>query len=263
MVWVPLETLIDTAYRRVCPLYSFDRRGRVHLTATAVPFRSGRLRFLITAAHACFRDGKPIPLFVHGKKRGHPLVELRGAWEYRRGVDPDIDLAVIALADDCADDLELHHWFSTPSDVSQVKPKTPGVHYMIAGYPFSRNRTRPVRYGLPSRATALITGDICSVDLVRGVDKSDEHHFALYFPHKKIPRAGGGTFHVPKPTGMSGGGIWRVDIDLEDNMADSPVLVGIGVEYHKAEKAFISTRIQAVIPLAWDLADPDTATVVA
>ncbi len=166
-------------------------------------------RFLITAAHCVFENGEPVPLFVYGESKTHALIELRGAWEHQQG-QPDLDIAVIGLSESCANDLQLRHWFSSPEDVSIVKPKTPGLHYLIVGYPASRNKRRPVQFGLPSRATALITGDICSVMTVQGVNKTEEDHFAIAFPHKKVDTPGGGVFHVPPPYGMSGGGVWRV-----------------------------------------------------
>lgn len=257
MVWVNITTIIETAYRRVVPLYTFDERGRPYLFASAVPFQSGPHRFLITAAHCAFENGEPVPLFVYGESKTHALIELRGAWEHQQG-QPDLDIAVIGLSESCANDLQLRHWFSSPEDVSIVKPKTPGLHYLIVGYPASRNKRRPVQFGLPSRATALITGDICSVMTVQGVNKTEEDHFAIAFPHKKVDTPGGGVFHVPPPYGMSGGGVWRVEIDTVRHLVGRPFLVGIGVEYHKAQKTFVATRVQAAAPLAMDLVDPST-----
>ena len=250
---VPLDVFIDTTYRRVVPLYSFDERGHPFLLASSVPFQDGNLRFLITAAHCCFKDGKPLPLFVYGENRPHALTDLRGAWEYKPGHEPDFDVAVIRLEASCADDLQERHWFSTPDDVKSVLPKTPRIHYLIAGYPASRNRKKPIQYGLPSRATALITGDIASIDEVSCIDKTEEHHFAIAFPYEKVPGQRGKEFHVPPPYGMSGGGVWRVEIDPVERTVSRPYLVGIGVEYHKTLKIFVATRVQVVTPLAADL----------
>lgn len=260
MVWVPIDTIIETAYRRVCPLYTLDERDRIHLIGSAVPFKSGSHAFLITAAHTCFKEQKPISLFVYGKNRPHALLERRGAWGYIPGQTPDLDIAVIGLDNACATELQANYWFCTQSDVSTVRPKTPGIHYLIAGYPASRNRSRPIKHGLPSKATALISGDIRSVTTLRGVDKSDEHHFAISLPFEKVPKAGGGEFHVPKPQGMSGGGVWRLEINTRSRYANSPVLVGIGIEYYKKQKTFLATKVQVVAALARDLADPDTPT---
>jgi hypothetical protein len=62
---------------------------------------------------------------------------------------------------------------------------------------------------------------------------------------------------------MSGGGVWRVEIDTVEKLVSRPLWVGIGVEYHSAQKTFVATRVQAAAPLAWDLADPNTPTTVA
>ena len=257
IVGIPLKTLINTAYRRVVPLYSFDDRGRPFLLASSVPFEVDGLRFLITAAHACFRNRRTVPLFVYGEKEPHTLTDLRGAWEYIPGKSPDLDVAVIRLTRECADDLQERHWFSTPSDVRAAGPKAPGVHYLIAGYPSSRNKKKPVQYGLPGRATALVTGDICNVNGVISMDKSDDFHFGIAFPHKKIKDFGGKEFNVPQPYGMSGGGVWCIEIDPMKRLANSGYLVGIGVEYHKISKTFVATRVQAVEPLARELNEPN------
>jgi len=252
-VRLSIDALIETAYQRVIPLYSFDGRNRPHVLASGVPFAQADDAFLITAAHSCFEDGKPLPLFVYGKERPHALNLLRGAWEYRAGETPDLDLAVIGLRPDCVADLAKGHLFARPGDVGTVLPKTPGVHYLIAGYPGSRNRKRPVEYGLPGRATALVTGDVCTVVGVDSPDKSDDTHFALDFPHTTIPRAGGGEFRVPPPSGMSGGGVWRVEVDVRTRLASRPLLVGIGIEFYPARRKFVATRIQQAAPLAADL----------
>ncbi|MDH5179818.1 MAG: hypothetical protein OEZ39_04430 [Gammaproteobacteria bacterium] len=258
MTWTQLEHLVDTAYRRVVPLYSFDTRGHPFLIASPVPFKTDGLSFLITATHACFRNGIPLPLFVYGEKKLHALTDLRGAWDYMPGKNPDLDVAIIRLAADCADDLQALYWFCTPDDVGTTRVKTLGVHYLIAGYPASRNKKKPVQYGLPSKATALVTGDICSVHEVGGEDKSDEFHFGIKFPYKQVDGCDGKKFVVPKPYGMSGGGVWLVEIDTIERLSNTPYLVGIGIEYHKPAKSFVATRVHVVAPLVRDLYEANT-----
>jgi len=52
---------------------------------------------------------------------------------------------------------------------------------------------------------------------------------------------------------MSGGGVWRIEIDILRKFSTTPSLVGVGIEYHKAKQVFIATRVQAAIPLVNDL----------
>ncbi len=185
-----------------------------------------------------------------GSEQPRALCGRRGAWEYVPGKTPDIDLAVMALDDDLADELERVYQFATPADVSSTTTKTPGIHYLIAGYPAERNSIS--NDSISSVATHLITGDIRETVKILP-NKSDDFHFALGHPGKIIPTHTGGRFRVPKPQGMSGGGVWRIEIDIPRKFSTTPSLVGVGIEYHKAKQVFIATRVQAAIPLVNDL----------
>jgi hypothetical protein len=239
-------------HRRVCPLYTFDSRNRFHISGSGVPFRAGDFRFMLTAKHVCFDSSKgPIPLFTMGSEEPRALLGRRGAWEHTPGNTPDIDLCVIALDKDLANDLEGAYQFATPAETSNTMEKTPGIHYLIAGYPAERNPIRPGRSIAPL-ATHLVTGDIRhTAGALPG--KSDDYHFLLVHPGKNIPSQAGGRFRVPKVQGMSGGGVWRLEIDIPRKLATSPSLVGIGIEYHKAKRVFVATRVRAAIPLVNDL----------
>jgi len=156
----------------------------------------------------------------------------------------------MALDDDLADELEREYQFTTPADISRTRTKTPGIHYLIAGYPAERNPVN--KDGATSLATHLITGDIREA-AGQLPNKSDDFHFLLGHPGKVIPTHAGGRFRVPKVPGMSGGGIWRIEIDIPRKLSTTPSLVGIGIEYHKTKQVFVATRVQAAIPLVRDL----------
>ena len=249
-IWAPLQAIGETIHRRICPLYTFDNRNRIHIAGSGVPFRAGEFRFLLTAAHVCFDSSRaPIPLFTMGSECPRVLSGRRGAWKYVPGKTPDIDLSVIALDDDLASELEGVYQFATPAETSVTATKTPGIHYLIAGYPAERN---PIKHSIAALATHLITGDIKQT--AEGLpNKSDDIHFALGHPGKTVPAYAGGRFGVPKVQGMSGGGVWRIEIDIPRKLSTSPLLVGIGIEYHKAKRVFVATRVQAAIPLVNDL----------
>jgi hypothetical protein len=250
-IWAPLRAIGETMHRRICPLYTFGDRDRIHIAGSAVPFRAGGFRFLLTAKHVCFDSSNtPIPLFTMGSEHPQALCGRRGAWEYLPGKTPDIDLAVMALDDDLADELERTYQFATPADISKTTTKTPGIHYLIAGYPAERNPVN--RHGIAPLATHLITADIRETAEVLP-NKSDHYHFLFGHPGKVIPTHGSGRFRVPKVQGMSGGGVWRIEIDIPRKLSTTPSLVGIGIEYHKIKQVFVATRVQAAIPLVHDL----------
>ncbi len=251
-IWVPLRVIGETMHRRVCPLYTFENHDRFHLIGSGVPFRIGAFRFLLTAAHVCFDSSKvPIPLFTMGADRPHALCGRRGVWEYLPGKTPDIDLSVLALDHGLADELERAYQFSTPSEMPSTTTKARGIHYLIAGYPSERNPTRNLGFIEPL-ATHLITSDIRETGDAL-LDKSDAFHFVLGHPGKTVPTHPGGRLRLPKMQGMSGGGIWQLEIDIPRKLASSPSLVGIGIEYHKTRQIFVATRVEAAIPLVKDL----------
>lgn len=242
-------------YRRVCPLYTFDDARRVQVVGSAVPFNNGGFRFLITATHVCLsrKSRVSIPLFTMGHDQPRVLTGRRIAWEYTSGATPDLDLTLIELTHDEGIDLELIYHFTTPAETARTKAKTPGVHYVIAGYPATRNRFVSARFNPSAIATHLITGDVQGVQQLGEPDKTDETHFVLSLPYDRVPTLDGGEFPIPKVAGMSGGGVWRMDIDIPRKLATTPLLVGIGIEHHKSTGLFVATRVQYAIPLLHDL----------
>jgi hypothetical protein len=256
-MWVPLTALLETMHRRVCPLYTFDDARRVQVLGSAVPFDSGGLRFLVTATHVALnsRTRLGVPLFTMGHEAPLFLGGRRISWAYEPGATPDIDLTLIELREEEAADLEKQYHFTTPAETTMTRPKTPGIHYVIAGYPAVRNRFVSPKHYPSARATHLLTGDIGGVEELDLPDKAPDYHFSVHLPFDEVPKADGGKFRVPKPQGMSGGGVWLLDIDMRSRLASTPLLVGIGSEYHKSKRLFVAMRIHAAIPLLHDLID--------
>ncbi len=254
---VPLQTIGDAIHRRICPLYSIDERGRIYMHGSAIPFRSGGIAFLITAGHVCVDpQRRSIPLFTWGVTGERILEGTRLTWEQPSDQAPDIDIALIALSDEDIGELDGVYQFSDPPTTSTIQEKTPGIHYMVTGYPFARNRVRlpdPSHLSIPSLATYLITGDIRPVAGLSLQGKYDASHFAIYFERHDIPTLGGGKFNFPRPRGMSGGGVWKFEIDIRRRYATIPQLVGILIEHHSDKNVFVASRIQLAIPLVHDL----------
>lgn len=254
-ILVPLSAIAETMHRRVCPLYSFDNGGRVHLVGSAIPYTKGDVSFLITASHVCFDARRqPVALFTWAEDRPLALRDFRISWDYQQGSTPDADVALLALPKDDADILKRIYWFSDTESTATVRRKAPGIHYLLAGYPSVRNRIKDRELAPPALATHLITGDIRSVLETQSKDKSDACHFVLHFPKNNARTLDGDSFRVPKPQGMSGGGVWRIDLDTRSWEATTPLLVGVGIEYHKENDLFVATQIQLAISLAEDLA---------
>jgi hypothetical protein len=253
MVWTSLDSIAHGIYRYVCPLYWVDSRERVFIVGSAVPFEHDGFRWLLTAAHVCFDDARnPQPLFALGNNRPWALTEIRSAWQLEAG-RPDVDVGVIALSTDCGDDLAGFYRFSTIQDMSTLLPKSDSTYYMIAGYPYSRNRLRPGEPGAPSRAIFFVMRETLPISRLKSkVANSDDVHFAVAVPPEHH-RVGDGRFHVPKLQGMSGGGIWRFEIDNRTRLVTTRSLVGIAIEHHRKERAIVGCRVELVMPLVTDL----------
>ena len=82
---------------------------------------------------------------------------------------------------------------------------------------------------------------------LRTPDKDPAAHFAVAAPLKKATDIGFKRQRPPEPYGISGGGVWKIELDRETGMARSAHLVGIGIEYIREQNAFIATRIHAAV----------------
>jgi hypothetical protein len=253
MVWTTIESIGRSIHRYVCPLYWVDHRERTYVAGSGVPFEEAGFRCLLTAAHVCFDEAlRARPLFAYGNDRPWALTQTRGIWQYVPGRTPDADVGVIALESDCADDIEKYYRFSTHLDLSPLLPRTGATCYILAGYSSSRNRVRS-RTEMPSLCTFFVMREPQLLSDLKLTDKSSESHFALSVPvgHRRIA---GGEFHLPGVHGMSGGGIWRFEVDNRSRLVTTPQLVGIAVEYHKKVRVVVGTHIHVAMPLVLDLA---------
>lgn len=197
------------------------------------------------------RNNKPRPLFTWGKNRPRALLGQRGMWEYHPQKTADIDVGIIELTPEEAEDLEEAYVFTPAERTSEPRAKTPGVHYVITGYAATRNRV--TLDNLPAVATHIVTGDIGGVADLKRYDKAEAYHFSLKVPTKRVPKLAGGLFEIPKAAGMSGGGIWLVNVDTDRLLTTTPLLVGIGIEFYKTRRKYVATRVGAALPLIDDV----------
>src|SRR5690242_19213775 len=100
-VLAPLDQIASTIHRRLFPLYSLDAARRIRLVGSAIPFRSGELKFLLTAAHVFGeKDGSALPLFTMGADLPMALTGRRVSYGYVPKMTIDPDLALIGLTSD-------------------------------------------------------------------------------------------------------------------------------------------------------------------
>lgn len=83
------------------------------------------------------------------------------------------------------------------------------------------------------------------------------HHIIVPFDRKRCVNRTKKQEAFANPQGISGGGVWLVeDLNQNSSSASQNRLVGIGIEYHKDDRALVGVNIGSVIS-AFGVACPD------
>jgi hypothetical protein len=249
----PLHEVCRALGDYVCPLYALEN-SRVRLVGTGVPMHIGDLAFIITAAHVAEQFDER-PLVTIGRDRLLEVTGKRVGYKYLKNERVDTDLAVVQLDTREADEMMKRFSFSTPMDVAHVaQAESKYILYSLVGYPFSRNRPKPRGFKVITARPTYVTTNRRAALPRRGVDgKHEEVHFALWADADKIVNADSKPITLPKAQGMSGGGVWRIDVDDSSGQPGSPKLVGIGIEPPHQDDLFVATRVHYIVPLLRDL----------
>lgn len=216
--------------------------------------RVGQLCVLVTAMHVAEQfDGRQ--LVTIGSDSFLEVGRRRIGYKYIKNERVDTDLAVVELTAAEADELARRFSFSIPEDVGDISPEERYVLYSLVGYPFSHNKPKPATLELiRARTTYIVTNRRALEPLsTYGEGKYERVHFALEVA-SVATNAHREPITLPKAQGMSGGGVWRIDVDQSTGQLSLPKLVGIGIEHNRQKGVFIATRIQYLLPLLKDLA---------
>lgn len=255
---MPLATLQDVAatiHRRICPLYTLDDARRIVLIGSAIPFRTGKLKFLLTAAHVFGeKGGKALPIFTIGTDLPLALTGQRIGYGYEPKLTIDPDVALIGLSNTEFGEIDARYQVTTPADTANVETTDALTVFMLAGYPQTRNRVVMSReINMRATPTYVITPALVPIPSSTLTPKHPKQHFALAARPSRMRTFTGGRTTLPKPVGMSGGGVWRLRVDRTSALVETPLLVGIIIEHLRHDEVFIAARVQLGIPLAYEL----------
>jgi hypothetical protein len=220
--------------------------------------RAGELKFLVTAAHVGEQfDGLRIATVGRDS-----LVEVgRRRIGYRSVPEKpvDTDLAVIELGDAEASELSGRFSFSSRADLDEVGPDDRFAFHCLVGYPASQNRPKPTSIKqLVAKVSYVAINKLADEVQPYGRAKDSRVHFA-FGSRRTMVNAELTPITPPKPNGMSGGGVWRINVDQFTGTLGAPKLVGIGIEHNRRDNVFIATRIRFVLPLLRDLMQSDSS----
>ncbi len=224
----PIEALLVNLGRYVCPVY-VERDESYLFTAQHVIDTAGENELVIAGD-----DG---------------FLKLRGD-RVTLGHTPGVayDVCVIRVHPEIASMLKTFYRFSEPNDVADVGEYDKLTLYAFLGYPHTRNKPRPsaVREVVAAPHYYAVR-EFLDISKLRTPEKDAAAHFAMAAPFKKATDINFNRRRPPEPYGISGGGVWKIQLDRATEMARPAHLVGIGIEYIREQNAFIATRIHAAI----------------
>ena len=199
-----IAKVIQHISKFVLPLYVESRSGPVLLGSGFFVELKERLA-LVTAAHVLNQISGTNPLFVY--RRRNEVVLITGK---RFLSDPNaIDLGFVLT-----EGLELPwvevDWFACRLEYLYAE-RTPRAerHFVVAGYPETKNRTNPARKTIKAVIHAYHAHSIREDEYQRlGLDPTT--HVALPLDLKEGFDPQGRHVNFPKPQGMSGSPIWEL-----------------------------------------------------
>lgn len=216
--------------------------NKCELLGTCTMLKLGDKYFLISASHVMHLKEKILnnELWLWNFINQHKYVITEDII-YTPGEDiPNwIDIAIIKID---------HKYYNIPEECFIQLPRlfynlktTKDNKYIITGYPSSKNKKRlnPARLKLP-KLFAFFT-DKCKKSNIKGYEELATIICLDYNNHNLIEKGN----KLPKPNGMSGGGVWL----LSDKSEFNPQLMAIPIRYDINNKVVNAVKIDFVLSI--------------
>jgi len=255
-----LATLFRPLGTRACPLYRRVGRRGYEVVGTGVPVRGQKYAALLTASHVLDElEGGHALIAGSQKLLRFPAIAARFSHS-RPAPVVDVDVAAIALPAAAVDDLEQFYEFTTAGELGEFEEYNKLTFYGFVGCPHSKNRDKPGAAQGAVKPYFYITREYGA--LPADGQKRRPVHVALQAPLRTVSGPEGRIVSAPDPHGISGCGVWKIKLDPVTAAASSPVLAGIGIEYHAHERVFIATSsgtAAAIVTELWKQLDEGIA----
>jgi hypothetical protein len=115
------------------------------------------------------------------------------------------------------------------------------------GFPASKGKGNPASREFLTRATTYLASSI-PIDRYSKLGLSSDTHIVLPFNEKDIYDLEGRRVQLPALNGMSGSPVW----ELRRAEEGGPRIVGVFLEYRRAEKVIVASDIRFVLKLILD-----------
>lgn len=253
--------VVDQLKSRVCPIFrrAGPREGRETppQLGTGILYGFGQCSLIITAGHVVESVGNGLVLRGPGPKETvaafhhlhptHPIWNVRGPYEAA-------DVACIPLGLELAQEISQLSEFTDPVEIGDVDDIAPDCDalYVLIGFPHSKNKSAVTdpKTGLARKPwgntvfSAQFNTRLPS-EFLNGL--SDSTHFVLQAAREYIESQTGEKRKAPEMAGMSGGGIWKLDVIKGTEFVKRCRLVGTFIE-REAQGGVIVIR---AVKLTW------------
>lgn len=238
-----LDEAADALSSWVIPIYQ-TVRDRPSAFGSGFFVTTGEDCFLVSAGHV-LRSLETTRLFYFIE----PRLERAITGTVRLARDDAIDVGVVKLTREALPPYPLVDKVAMPlANLTPNRVPRAGRHYLVLGFPASRNASNPVARETPARAYAYRASS-SSDDTYGSLGLDPATHIAIPLDLKRGRDAKGAHRNFPRPQGMSGSPVWEMfDDDGEGEHGGFPI-VGVAIEYWNTRKVMVATDIRFVLDL--------------
>lgn len=246
-----LNKLAGALHVHVIPLFSVPPGKRPALVGTALLVKHLDRLYVVSARHVLDQALHPRKLYFYDQVRA--LRRLSGVLIRTSPLPEEAsdihDLAVMRLPRDTPESfLEGTKQPISSELLLPFRTDRLGQQYLVTGFPRSKSNADPSSYKLKSQVSSfrVVSAKEESYTLL-GV--STKRHVVMPLNVDQMVYPDGRSSRIPDPHGMSGSPVWLISDSVRSFELGHVPIVGIVIEYHKAEKLLVATDVGVALDL--------------
>ncbi len=240
-----IAQLSNLLSHHIVPLFANRRSGKPQLVGSSVLVSSGTSSYLISAAHVFdeLRAGHELFFYIEPKiiRKLSGNLRLTKTPPGKDRKSDRLDVGVLKLQGRALPPYPKVQKYPLPVSafMANALPRE-GKHYLLVGFPESKNRVNPAARALASEPCSFRNVS-APVSTYSKIGVTPQSHIVLSFDVKHTVGPSREDRAFPNPSGMSGSPIWLLyDENGSNDPSETPV-VGIAIEHHKGERAIVAT----------------------
>jgi hypothetical protein len=232
------------------PIFTMGKKTQSpYLVGSGTLYRCNGEVFLITARHVVddLKDGL---IITSGRDGFIRFSAPMAAFDYMKGKGPDNDVCVSLFSSEIIENLHPALKIVNENQISSVSAYDKLTLYAFVGYPHSKNKSKPksLTNQVQMKPYYYVVRESIEFAQLITTDKNSRIHVAFSVPFSKandinLQR----NIQPPDPHGISGCGVWLIELNKASGRIERKELVAVGIEYLKSQAAFIATRIDVAV----------------